>query len=122
MGNTTSDVGHVDQISLIIRYVDKQFQIQERLLKISEINHKMGDGFAPNVITMLDDLQLPLGNVRFQCYGTTASMSGAYNGAQFSERLGRTIPYITCQGHKANLCFEHSCKASLMVDEFFSTL
>ena len=73
---------------------------------------------------MLDDIQLPLGEVRFQCYDTTASMSGVYNGAQakFSERLERTIPYITCLGHKTNLCVEHSSKASFMVDEFFSTL
>ena len=51
-------------------------------------------------------------------------MSGAYNGAQakLSERLGRTIPYITCLGHKTNLCVEHSCKALLMIEEFFTTL
>ena len=73
---------------------------------------------------MLEELQLPLTSVRFQCYDTTASMSGAYNGAQakLSEHLGRTIPYITCMGHKTNLCVEHSCKVSLMIDEFFFTL
>ena len=51
-------------------------------------------------------------------------MSRAYNGAQakLSERLGRSIPYITCLGHKANLCVEHSCKDSLMIEEFFTTL
>lgn len=93
MGDTAPDVGHVDQISLIIRYVDEQFQIQERLLKISKIDDKTGDSFAQKV-KMLDDLQLPRGNVRFQCDDTTASMSGAYNGAlaKFSERLGWTIP------------------------------
>ena len=124
MADTTPDVSHVDQISLIIRYVDEKFQVQERLLKISEINVKTGDGFAEKVITMLNDLGLPLVNVRFQCYDTTASMSGAYNGAQakLSERLGRSIPYITCLGHKANLCVEHSCKDSLMIEEFFTTL
>ena len=92
---------------------------------ISEIDDKTGDGFAQKVFKMLEELQLPLTSVRFQCYDITAStMSGAYNGAQakLSERLGRTIPYITCLGHKTNLCVEHSCKVSLMIDEFFSTL
>jgi hypothetical protein len=44
--------------------------------------------------------------LRYDSYNTTALMSGAYNGAQtkLSERLGRTIPYITCLGHKTNLC------------------
>ena len=123
MADATPDVSHVDPISLIIRYVDEQFQIQERLLKISEINDKTGDGFAEKVSSMLKDLQLPLVGVRFQYYDTTASMSGAYNGAQakLSERLGWPIPYITCLGHETNLCVEHSCKASLMIEEFFIT-
>ena len=73
---------------------------------------------------MLNDLRLPLVDVRFQCYDTTAYMSGAYNGAQakLSERLGRSIPYITWLGHKANLFVEHPCKDSLMIEESFTTL
>ena len=57
--------------------------------------------------------------VRFQCYDTTASMSGFYNGAQakFSEHLERHIPYITCMEHKA-----HCCQASSLIDHFFTTL
>ena len=50
MDDATPDVGHVDQISLIIHYVNEQFQIEERLLKISEIDDKTGDGFAKKVI------------------------------------------------------------------------
>ncbi|CAB4045720.1 zinc finger MYM-type 1-like, partial [Paramuricea clavata] len=51
-------------------------------------------------------------------------MSGAYNGAQakFSEHLERNIPYITCMGHKANLCVEHCCQPSSLIDKFFTTL
>ena len=93
-------------------------------MKISQIKGKTGDEFAQKVISMLKDLQIPLSQVLFQCYDTTASMSGAYNGAQakLSEHLKRKIPYITCLGHKANLCVEHSCKASLMIEQFFVTL
>ena len=41
MADTTPDIGHVDQISLILRYVNEQYQIEERLLMISEINDKL---------------------------------------------------------------------------------
>ena len=124
MADTTPDVSHLDQISLVIRYVDTEFEIHERLVKISEIKGKSGDVFALKVIQMLKDLQIPISMVRFQCYDTTASMSGVYNGAQakFSEHLERHIPYITCMGHKANLCVEHCCQASLLIDQFFTTL
>ena len=39
----------------------------------------------------------------------------------FSGRLGWTIPYVICMGHKTNFYVERPSKASLMVDEFFST-
>lgn len=42
-------------------------------------------------------------------------------GGQFPKKK-KKIPYITCLGRKTNLRVEHSCKASLMVDEFFSIL
>ena len=124
MADTTPDVSHLDQISLVIRYVNTEFEIQERLVKISEIKGKSGDAFTLKVIPMLKDLQIPVSMVRFQCYDTTASMSGAYNGAQakFSEHLERHVPYITCMGHKANLCVEHCCQASLLINQFFTNL
>ena len=124
MADTTPDVSHLDQISLVIRYVNTEFEIQERLVKISEIKGKSGDAFTLKVIPMLKDLQIPVSMVRFQCYDTTTSMSGAYNGAQakFSEHLERHVPYITCMGHKANLCVEHCCQASLLINQFFTNL
>jgi hypothetical protein len=124
LADTTPDVAHADQISLIIRYVDAEFRIQERLLKISEISSKTGDGFSQKVLAMVTELCIPHAGIRFQCYDTTASMSGVYNGAQakLSEHLEQKIPYVTCLGHKTNLCVEHFCKSSVMIEEFFTTL
>ena len=79
MADKTPDVSHADQISLVIRYVNDNLEIKERLMKISQIKGKTGDEFAQKVISMLKDLQIPLSQVLFQCYDTTASMSGAYN-------------------------------------------
>ena len=124
LADTRPDVSRVDQISLIIRYVDHEYNIKERLVKTAEIRDKTGEGFAKKVIDMLEKLQSPLAGVRFQCYDTTLSMSGAYNGAQakLSQHLKRAIPYITCVGHKTNLCVEHSSKVSLMIEEFFTAM
>ncbi|CAB4037739.1 Hypothetical predicted protein [Paramuricea clavata] len=77
LADTTPDVAHADQISLIIRYVDAEFRIQERLLKISEISSKTGDGFSQTVLAMVTELRIPNAGIRFQCYDTTASMSGS---------------------------------------------
>ena len=95
MADTTPDESHVDQISFIIRYVDDNYDPQERLVKISEIRGKTGREFAEKLISMLKDLDLPTDGIRFQCYDTTNSMSGEYNGAQanLSLILNRIIPY-----------------------------
>ena len=118
MADTTADVSHLDQITLVIGYVNTEFEIQERLVKISELKEKSGDAFTLKVIQMLKDLQISVSMVRFQCYDTTASLSGAYNGAQvkFSEHLDQHVPYITCMGHKVNLCVEHCCQASSLIE------
>ena len=124
LADTTPDVSHVDQISLIICYVCHEYNIKERLVEIDEIRDKTGEGFAKKVTDMLEELQLPLACVHFQCYDTTLSMSGAYNGAQAKliQHLKRAIPYITCVGHKTNFFVEHSSKASLMIEEFFTAM
>ena len=82
MVDTTPDISHADQSLLVIRYVNDNLEIKERLMKISQLKGKTGDEFAQKVISMLKDLQIPLSQVLFQCYDTTASMSGLYNGAQ----------------------------------------
>ena len=91
---------------------------------MDEIRGKTGAEFAAKVISMVEELNLPTEGIRFQCYDTTSSMSGIYNGAQvnLSNLLGRVIPYIKCMGHKANLCVEHASDASVMIKKFFVTL
>ena len=77
--------------------------------------------FEEKVLSMLEELRISSDGFRFQCYDTTSSISGQYNGAQvkLSKFLGRSIPYIICMGHKANLCIEHSSKESRMIEFFF---
>ena len=124
MADTTPDVSHKDQMSLIIRYVTDDFEVHERLLNITTLSDKSGDGLAKMVLQCFKELNLPTSGLRFQCYDTTASISGVYRGAQakLSERLQRKIPYIPCLGHKSNLCVEHACNESLLAHDFFPTL
>ena len=124
MADTTPDLSHKDQLSLVIRFVDDMFEVFERLIKISEIQDKTGDGFADKVLGLIGNLGLSNEGLRFQCYDTTSSMSGQYKGAQakISEKVDRPIPYVPCLGHKSNLCVEHSCEASILIDNFFATL
>ena len=58
VADTTPDKSHRDQISLVIRYVNKRIDIKERLVKISEIKGKTGTEFAEKVLSMLEELHI----------------------------------------------------------------
>ena len=85
---------------------------------MSEIKGKTGSKFTEKVLSLLEELHIWSNGARFQCYDTTSSMSGNYNGAQakISKFLERLISYIMCMGYKTNLCMEHSSKESRMID------
>ena len=46
MTETTPDKSNRDQISLLIRYVNENFDIKKRLVKMSEIKSKTGSGLS----------------------------------------------------------------------------
>ena len=108
---------------LIAHYVDENFDIHGRLVKMCEMKGKTSVKFAVKVISMVKDLNLPKGDVRFQ-YDTAASMSGHYNGAQayFSEILTISILYIMCMSHKSNISVEDASKEPFIIKTIFATL
>lgn len=124
MIDTTPDLSHLDQVCLIIRFVDDQFTVEERLVAIRAVVDKTGNGLADTVLNLLNELQLSPLNLRAQSYDTTASMSGKYKGlqAKISEKLDRTVIYIPCLAHKTNLAVEHACDSSTDVMSFFETI
>lgn len=73
---------------------------------------------------MLSKNCLDLERIAFQSYDYASSMSGKFQGAHamLSEQVGYHIPYIPCQAHRLNIFVEHSCEASIIVSELFSTL
>ena len=81
VADTTPDKSHRVQISLVIRYINEKFDIEERLVKMSEIKGKTGSEFAEKVLSLLEELHISIDGIRFQCYDTTSSIPGKYNGA-----------------------------------------
>ena len=125
MADTTPDVSHEDQMSVICRYVDQDGAVHERLLDLKEVREKTGHGQACAIIQSVDQNGLDNKIIAFQLYDFTNSMSGKYNGVQavVSRLLDREVPYIPCQGHRSNTVVnEHACEASPIVSELLETL
>lgn len=124
MADTTPDVSHDDQLSIVVRYVNDAGIVSERLLDIIVATDKTGAGLASTILNCLNGHQVSTNNLIFQSYDYANSMSGSKQGTQkkLSELLERPIPYIPCQAHRFNTFGEHSCNASLIVTQMFDNL
>ena len=124
IADTTPDVSHVDQLSVVARYVDVEGNPQERLVDIKELHDKTGDGHAQGILSSLNDKCLDTTNIVFQSYDYTSSMSGVFKGCQakLKEYLRREVPYFPCLAHRVNTTVEHSCDASVAVCHMFDIL
>jgi hypothetical protein len=119
IADTTPDVSHVDQLSVVGRYVDK-----DRLIDIKEIHDQTGEGHAQGILSSLNEKSIDTDNTVFQSYDYTSSMSGVFKRCQarMKEHLGRDVPYFPCLANRLNNTVEHSCEASVAVCKMFEIL
>ena len=68
MADTTPDVSHKDQMSVICRYVDQDGAVHERLLGLKEVREKTGHGQATVIIQSVDQNGLDNKSIAFQSY------------------------------------------------------
>ena len=124
MADTTPDASHLDQLSVVLRYVTPSGAMHERLVDMHDIDKKTGDGQALAILTSLRKKEFNTETIVFQSYDYTSSMSGKFKGCQakMSEYLEREIPYFPCLAHRINTTVEHSCKSSSVIAAMFDTL
>ena len=124
MADTTPDTSHLDQLSVVLRYVTPFCVVRERLVDIRDIDSKTGDGQAAAILKSLRSKELNTESIVFQSYDYASSMSGKFKGCQakIKEYLEREIPYFPCLAHRINTTVEHSCEASNIIAGMFDTL
>lgn len=79
--DSTPDVSHVDQLTVVIRYVLPN-GIKERFLGFLTITSHTGENLEEAVITYLKDINIDITNCRGQSYDDASNMSGKYKGLQ----------------------------------------
>ena len=124
MADTTPDTSHLDQLSVVLRYVTPSCVVRERLVDMRDIDNKTGDGQATAILESLRGKEFNTESIVSQSYDYTSSMSGKFKGCQakMSEYLEREIPYFPCLAHRINTTVEHSCEASDVISGMFDTL
>lgn len=116
MVDCTSDLSHIEQMTIILRYVtlcsiENKYIIEERFLTFVPCTSATGEGITKTVIGELKKVKLDLQDCRGQGYDNEANMAGHISGVQtrILEMISRA-KFVPCACHKLNLMVNDTAK------------
>ncbi|XP_050066946.1 zinc finger MYM-type protein 1-like [Aphis gossypii] len=120
--DSTPDLAHIDQLSIIIRYC-LNGMVHERFLGFVSFHSHTGEALATTVLEFLKRSGIDIANCRAQTYDNAANMSGRYHGLQAQIKdLNDLAFYVPCVAHSLNLVGDCSAKECLEAINYFSIL
>lgn len=120
--DTTQDIGKIDQLSEVYRYVKIiddnggkpiKIKICETFVSFREVRDQSAQSLAKEIISSLEDKNLDLTKCRGQRYDGAAVMSGAYSGVQ--QRIKEKAPhayFVHCAAHNLNLALKDASEGN----------
>lgn len=119
--DSTPDISHIDQLSFIVRYVNKEGIPIERFIGfIPNTGHKSQE-LANAVCDKLNELDIDINNCRGQSYDNASNMAGAYTGLQARlKELNSNIVFVPCAAHSLNLVGVSAAECCLDATAFFN--
>lgn len=124
--DSTTDVSHVDQITIIIRFVhlqEEKVEVRENFLGFSPITNTTGEGLCEFVLEELSKLKLNIYDIRGQGYNNASNMKGKHVGLQ--KKILDINPcafYVPCSTHSLNLTINDSSSISNETVQFFDLI
>ena len=121
--DSTPDIAHVDQHTLVIRYVLETGEPWERFFKfLPSVGHKAADMFSA-ITSELRTLEINIEDCRGQSYDNAANMSGRYNGLQAKiQSQARFVFFVPCSAHSLNLVATATAESCTEACRFFTLL
>lgn len=119
----TSDVSRQEQVAFILRFVDCDGEIQERLLEMKHITSTTASSLLQLMKEVFDNFGLELNSLRGQFYDGAANMSGQYNGLQAKVREeNQSALYVHCYAHSLNLVLVKAITQNQISRNFFGVV
>ena len=111
LADEASDCSDQEQLSLVLRSVDKDGEIREEFLGYLHFELGLtGKALAETILTEIGNLTLDNNNCRGQGYDGAASVSGHINGLLADIlRINEKAVYTHCYSHRLNLAVAASC-------------
>nr|XP_047138958.1 zinc finger MYM-type protein 1-like [Hydra vulgaris] len=121
--DSTPDISHVDQLSFIFRYVQKNGCPVERFLGFLPNSGHKSEELADAVFLVLESHGLDINNCRGQSYDNASNMSGRYTGLQARiKKVNPLATFVPCSAHSLNLVGKCAVDCCIYVSEFFILL
>lgn len=124
--DSTPDISHIDQLTLILRFVQKNGDIKERFYGFIPIESHSAEYMEKIILERLRELSIDIKKCRGQSYDNAANMSGKYNGLQSRIKVhSKTAIYIPCANHSLNLvgnCAAESCSGAVSYFNFVQNI
>ena len=123
MMDETTDLGHLEQVAVVVRYCGNNFTATERLISVTESPIVTGEHLAEVLLNSLKRLHLDTRKLCAQTYDGASAMSGSRRGVQTV--IKQTAPrahYIHCRSHSCNLVIVKSVQCSRFGRNFFGVL
>ena len=111
LADEASDCSNQQQLSFVLRFVDKDYEIREEFLGFLYCELGLsGKALAETILTEIGNLTLDINNCPGQGYDGAASVSGHINGlSAHILRINEKAVYTHCHSHRLNLVVAASC-------------
>ena len=118
--DSTPDVSHTDQLTIIIRYLLSDGTVVERFLQFIPIERYDGKYLFDVLTDFLQQSGIDLSWCRSQSYDNSSNMSGIYSGVQtrFKE-INKLAEWVPCAAHSLNLVGSVAVEACTEAVNFF---
>ncbi|XP_071578391.1 zinc finger MYM-type protein 1-like [Temnothorax nylanderi] len=120
--DSTPDVSHVDQLTVIFRYVLPSGPI-ERFVTFIDIYSHTGENLAKSLLDFIAKNKIDIDFCRGQSYDNAGNMSGQYKGMQaILKKHNPLIEYIPCAAHSLNLVGQSAVDCCVEAFSFFGNI
>ena len=123
--DSTADEGHVDQLTLIFRYMEQDRPVEKFEKFLPNQGRKAEEMFC-GLMNFLEDHDIDIQNCRGQSYDNASAMSGRYNGLQAKvSAVNHHATSIPCAGHSLNLvgvAASECCASAVAFFDFLEAL
>ena len=118
----TPDEGHIDQLTLIFRFIEDTTPVERFATFMPNQGHKAQEMFD-GLLEFLDKHDIDINNCRGQSYDNASAMSGRFNGLQAKvAALNKLAVWIPCTAHSLNLVGKKAAECCDAGKTFFSFL